>query len=243
MQTYQADLHIHSCFSPCGAMQMTPQAIVETAIAKGIDLIAVTDHNTAAMAPFVAEAARARGLAFLYGLELQTLENVHLLAYFDDEAVCLEFSDEVYALLPDSTHDPYHLRDQRLVDASGRLIRVEKRFLVNGIGLSLMDAAQRVRDLGGLPVPAHIDRDFFSVRSELGALPEGADFELVEVRDEVIPALCQDSAILKTSDAHDLEQIGRRVTYITFAEPTVEELRKAARCIDGRSLAANVRTD
>ena len=148
-------------------MRMTPQAIVETAVEQGIDLIAVTDHNTAAITPHVAKLARANGLSFLYGLELQTQEDVHLLAYFDDEEACLAFSDEVYSLLPHSTHDPYGLSDQRLVDAEGRLIRVEERFLVNGLRLSFEEAVARVRAVGGFPVPAHVDRDFFSVKTGL----------------------------------------------------------------------------
>ena len=239
MRTYLADLHIHSCFSPCGSLRMTPQAIVDTAVEKGIELIAVTDHNTAAITPYVAKLARARGLAFLYGLELQTQEDVHLLAYFDDEATCLAFSDEVYSLLPHSTHDPYGLSDQRLVDDAGRLLRVEERFLVNGLSMSFVEIVERVWAAGGFPVPAHVDRDLFSVKSGLGSLPLGLDLPLVEIRESCTPELCRGAAVLKTSDAHDLEHIGRRVTHITFDAPTIDEFRLAAKAVNGRSLQAS----
>ncbi len=221
---------------------MTPKAIVEAALAKGLDLIAVTDHNTALMSPVMAEVARAHGLAYLYGLELQTYEGVHVLAYFDDEARCLAFSEEVYGLLPHSTHDPYGLSDQRLVDAEGRLIRIEERFLVNGLRLNFEEAVQRIRERGGFPVPAHVDRNMFSVKSQLGRLPEGLDLPLVEVREACTPELCRGASILRTSDAHTLEGIGQRVTDITFNEPTIAELTMAARRQKGRGLESNVPT-
>lgn len=236
MKTYLADLHIHSCLSPCGQRTMSPYAIVDAAVANRLDLIAVTDHNTAAMTPIIAQVARDAGLDFLYGLELQTCEDVHLLAYFDDETTCLAFSDEVYALLPDGYDDPYSLGEQTQVDAEDNLLRFEPKFLVNGLDLSFADAVRRINELGGLAVPAHIDRRFFSVLSQLGELPEGLDFPVIEVREEDIPDICGDAAILRSSDAHCPENIGERVTLITIEEVTIDELRKAAAGIDGRSI-------
>ena len=40
------DLHIHSCLSPCADDSMTPHNICNMAKIKGLDLIAVTDHNS-----------------------------------------------------------------------------------------------------------------------------------------------------------------------------------------------------
>ena len=215
---------------------MSPHAIVDTALKKGLDLIAVTDHNTAAMTPAIAQVAREKGLAYLYGLELQTREDVHLLAYFDDEATCLAFSEEVYALLPDTYEDPYGLGEQVQVGADENIVRREPRFLVNGLDLSFADATQRIGELGGLAVPAHIDREFFGVLSQMGELPEGLDFPIIEIQGENLPEICGNAVVLRTSDAHFLEDIGRRVTWITVNELTVDELRKAAAGIIGRSM-------
>ena len=236
MKAYRADLHIHSCLSPCGQLTMSPHAIVDAALAVGLDLIAVTDHNTAAMTPAIAQVAREKGLAYLYGLELQTREDVHLLAYFDDEATCLAFSDEIYALLPDGYEDPYGLGEQIQVDAEENILRYEPRFLVNGLDLSLVNAVRRIDELGGLAVPAHIDREFFGVLSQMGELPEEVDFPIVEVCGECIPETCGDAAVLRTSDAHFVEAIGQRVTCITVEDLTIAELRKAAAGIGGRSI-------
>ncbi|TFH11469.1 MAG: phosphoesterase [Candidatus Atribacteria bacterium] len=215
---------------------MTPRNIVDAALARGLDLIAITDHNTAAMTPAVATVARMCGLAYLYGLELQTREDVHLLAYFDDEATCLAFSDEIYALLPDSSVDPFGLGDQVQVDVDETILRVEPKFLVNGLDLSFRDAVQRIRELGGLAVPAHIDREFFSVLSQLGEMPEGLSFSLVEARYEDRHEVCGTSEVLRTSDAHFLEGIGVRTSLIAVKELTIEELRKAAKGEEGRSI-------
>ena len=236
MKTYRADLHIHSCLSPCGQLAMSPQAIADAALATGLNLIAVTDHNTAAMTPVIAQVAGEKGLAYLHGLELHTREDVHLLAYFDDEATCLAFSDEVYALLPDTYEDPYGLGEQVQVDAEGNALRYESRFLVNGLDLSFADATRRIGELGGLAVPAHIDREFFGALSQMGGLPEGLEFPIIEVRGENIPAICGDAAVLRTSDAHFLDGIGARVTYITVEDLTIAELRLAAGGINGRSI-------
>jgi PHP family Zn ribbon phosphoesterase len=215
---------------------MTPRAIADAALARGLDLIAVTDHNTAAMTPVVAQVAREKGLAYLYGLELQTREDVHLLAYFDDQHTCLSFSDEVYALLHDGYDDPYGLGEQIQVDADDNILRYEPKFLVNGLDLSFADAVRRINDLGGLAVPAHIDREFFSVLTQMGTLPEGLEFPLVEVRHEPIHEICGDAAVLRTSDSHFLDGIGARVTTITVEDLSIAELRKAAAGLEGRSI-------
>ena len=148
----------------------------------------------------------------------------------------MAFSDEVHALLPDTYDDPYGLGEQVQVDAEGNTLRYESKFLVNGLDLSLVCATRRIDELGGLAVPAHIDRELFGMLSQMGDLPEGIDFPVIEVRDERIPEICIDAAVLRTSDAHSPEGIGRRVTYITVEEPTVAELRKAAAGIGGRSI-------
>lgn len=236
MRTYCADLHIHSCLSPCGRPSMTPRAIVAAAIAQGIDLIAVTDHNTARMTPVMAELARVHGLAYLYGIEVQTCEDVHLLAYFDDETTCLAFSEEIYEQLADTREDPFGLGEQTEVDAEGTIVRVEPKFLVQGISLTLTEAVHRIEALGGLAVPAHVDRETFSVSSQLGSLPDGLSFSLLEVRGPTIPEMCRGSTVLRTSDAHDIPQIGERVTVLTLDSVTTDELRKAAGGIDGRSV-------
>ena len=240
MRSYVADLHIHTCLSPCGELTMAPRAIVDEAIRKGIDLIAVADHNTAAMNGAVAQAAAERGLFYLYGMELQTREEVHLLAYFDTSDACLAFSDEVYSFLPKKENVPEYFGDQVIVDVDETILGVEPRLLLNSLDLSFEDAVERIRAHGGLPVPAHVDRATFGLIAQLGFAPEGVDFALVEAVGGALPASFGAAALLCTSDAHELEQIGRRTTTFWVESPTVRELVQAAEGIDGRSMVCSM---
>ncbi len=236
MKSYVADLHIHSCLSPCGSLRMSPQAIVNAAVDRGIDLIALTDHNTCEMGPIVAHTAEKAGLSFLYGIELQTSEEVHLLAYFNDANACNALSEEVYAHLPDIKNDPKYFGDQVVVNEQENIIRTEERLLLNSTTLSLEEATKRVRAHGGLPVPAHIDRGAFSLLGQLGFFPENVQFPIVEVWGATVPNECAQRAILRSSDAHEPEQIGRRTTVITMERVSVEEILLAAAGVDGRSI-------
>ena len=215
---------------------MSPRAIVDAAVNRGIDLIALTDHNTCAMGSIVAHTAEKAGLAFLYGIEIQTREEVHLLAYFNDGDACRALSEEVYVYLPDVTNDPEYFGDQVIVDEQEHMIRTEERLLLNSITLSLEDATERVRAHGGLPVPAHIDRGAFSLLGQLGFFPDTTAFPIVEVWGAVIPSECERRAILRSSDAHEPEQIGRRTTVLTMERVSVEEIVLAAAGVDGRSI-------
>jgi PHP family Zn ribbon phosphoesterase len=218
---------------------MTPQAIVTTAISRGIDLIAITDHNTCAMGDVVARIAEREGLSFLYGIELQTREEVHLLAYFDDAVSCSSFSEMVYALLPDIPNDPEYFSDQVIVDEEENIVRVERKLLLNSIDLSLEELTEQIRAHDGLAVPAHVDRRMFGLIEQLGFFPEGLFFPLVEVMGDRIPPECENAVVIRSSDAHDLEQIGRRTTVFTMMKASIEEILLAAASVDGRA----IRTD
>lgn len=215
---------------------MSPQAIVNAAVDRGIDLIALTDHNTCAMGSIVAHTAEKAGLAFLYGIEIQTREEVHLLAYFNDGEACRALSEEVYACLPDIANDPEYFGDQVIVDEEENIVRTEERLLLNSITLSLEDATERVRAHGGLPVPAHVDRTGFGLLGQLGFFPETIAFPIVEVWGAMVPSECEGMAILRSSDAHEPEQIGRRTTVLTVERVSVEEILLAAAGVDGRSI-------
>ena len=219
---------------------MSPRPIVDEAIRKGIDLIAIADHNTAAMTSAVAQAAKERGLAFLFGMELQTREEVHLLAYFDTEDACRSFSDEVYGFLPDKENVPEYFGDQVIVDVDETILGTEPKLLLNSLDLSFEEAVERILAHGGLAVPAHVDRATFGLIAQLGFAPEGVDFALVEAVGGVLPGSFGGAALLCTSDAHDLAQIGRRTTTFWVESPTLRELVQAAEGIGGRSMVCSM---
>lgn len=237
MRTYVADLHLHTCLSPCGALTMAPRRIVETAVCCGIDIIAVTDHNTAGMVEAVARVAAESGLSFLYGIELQTREEVHLLGYFDDSASCRRFSDMIYGHLPPRENDVALFGDQVVVDGEERILRFEARLLLNSLDLSIEEAVGCVLSYGGLPVPAHVDRSPYGLIVQLGLRPAALRFPLVEADAAVLPDDFRGSALLWGSDAHRPTEIGKRTTRFVMERVTVEELRLAAAGVGGRSVS------
>ena len=236
MRRFVADLHIHTCLSPCGGLDMAPRAIVAAALNKGLDLIAITDHNTCAMAETVARVANAHGLAFLYGIEFQTAEEVHVLGYFDDAAHCRAAAAEAYSHLPDRRNDPLVFGDQVIVDEDETILVFEPKLLVNSLSLDIEHVFHLIRNHGGLPVPAHVDREAFGIIAQLGFIPDNLQPALVEVAGKTVPCSLGDVAVLRSSDAHSLDEIGQRTTTIVLESISVRELRWAAAGIDGRMI-------
>jgi len=215
---------------------MSPRTIARTAAQRGIGLIAVADHNTASMVDPVARAAAEVGLGFLYGIELQTREEVHLLAYFDDSAACHRFADAVYELLPDRPNEPTYFGDQVIVTLDEEIVATERKLLVNSLDLGFDEAVALVGAHGGLPVPAHVDREAFGLIAQLGFPPETVRFDLVETVGGALPEGFGQAAAICSSDAHRPEEIGRRTTVFEIEASTTEEMILAARGIGGRSM-------
>jgi predicted metal-dependent phosphoesterase TrpH len=216
---------------------MSPRTIARAAAQRGIGLIAVADHNTVSMVDPVAEAAAEAGLSFLYGIELQTREEVHLLAYFGDSAACHRFADLIYGFLPDRPNEPTYFGDQVIVTLDEEIVATEPKLLVNSLDLGLDEAVGLIGEHGGLPVPAHVDRETFGLIAQLGFPPENLRFDLVETVEGVLPDGFGEAAPICSSDAHRPEEIGRRTTRFTMNAMTTEEMVLAARGVGGRSVA------
>lgn len=241
MVTIAADLHIHSVLSPCGDLAMSPRAIVERARAAGLGLVAVSDHNSARNAPALAEAAARAGMKALYGVEVRSSEEVDLLVFFDSAPAAVAYGEWVYEQLPEIGCDPDVFGDQVVVDVDEAILGFVPRLLIGGIAASLADAAGEGRRRGGLVIAAHVDRPVESVISQLGWLPDDLPVDAVEVSrfgDETAlagehPWLTR-VPVVRFSDAHRLEEIGRQQTRFHVAEATVAELRAALVGRDGR---------
>ena len=218
------DLHIHSCLSPCASLEMAPSEIVRRAAAAGMGGIALTDHQSARNCPAVAECARRVGIACLFGLEVQTAEEVHTVALFDSVEAAMAMTDWVYAAMPKRVNDPDTFGDQPVVTADDDIVEME------GCRRTIAEAAEKVRELGGLYVAAHIDRPNFSVLSGLGAIPENC-FDAVELSrtaDEAAWApKAAGYALTRSSDAHNLDDVARVWTEADLPEFSTAALRAA----------------
>ena len=51
MRDFKYDFHVHSCLSPCAENDMTPANIAGLASLLGLEIVALTDHNTSANCP------------------------------------------------------------------------------------------------------------------------------------------------------------------------------------------------
>ena len=174
------DLHIHSCLSPCASLEMSPSEIVRKAVSAGMDAIALTDHQSAKNCPAIAECAKNAGLKCLYGIEVQTAEEVHTLAIFDTVDQALEMTEWIYAAMPKRVNDPETFGDQPIVTWDDDIVDMEWRILAMGCRRSIPETSAETRRLGGIYLAAHVDRPNFSVISGLGAIPEGC-FDAVEL--------------------------------------------------------------
>jgi PHP family Zn ribbon phosphoesterase len=244
LREYSADLHIHSCLSPCASLDLSPREIVERAKAESLDIIAVTDHNTAKNVRVVMGLAERRGLKVIPGMEVQTREEIHLLALFPDWPSLAAWDEEVRRHLPDVRNDPEVFGDQPIVDEEGNILEFEERLLLNSIDLPLEEVKRRVEGHGGMTIPSHFDKGSFSLISQLGLIPEDMELEVLEVsRKTHFPSMGNVSPGIPrivSSDAHRLEDIGDARTIFLLAEATLGELRLAFRGQEGRKIVRRV---
>lgn len=230
------DLHIHSCLSPCGDELMTPNNIVNMAHLKGLDLIAVADHNTARHLPAIKKVADFVGVGLLPAMEITTQEEAHLLAYFRTVGEALEFSDMLYDHLPPIKNDPRFFGEQIELDEDDEPVRTEERLLISAVDLGIDELTGMILDAGGLAVPAHINRGENGLLQALGFIPPQVPFSALEVSiglplpHKGIPDLKQ----LHSSDAHYLENMFERVEFLELERPDAESFFRYIRGGEGQ---------
>ncbi len=236
MQSLRADLHIHSVLSPCGGLEMSPNSIMQRLKQFGIQWLAITDHNSMANCPAYQKVAEKEGLFFTWGVEIQSVEEIHLLAYFDDSSSAEKFNTELYESLFPLDNDPDFFGDQVIIDENENILRVEPRALINSSEWNLNTVVEKVQAYNGLVVPAHIDSSVNSILSQLGFMPEVPQFQLfgisacLDVKSWVQDnPYFKDKVFLRASDAHYLNDIGKGYSIITVEKPAVQELFLAAK--------------
>lgn len=224
------DFHIHSCLSPCASLDMSPREIVRRAQAAGLDCIALADHNTSANLPAFHDACTEAGIASLYGMEVSTDENVHVLCIFDDLSSAIIFGKTVEEHLPPVPNDPARFGEQPVVTVEEEVVRFADIWLANATDISFFDLIPMALDAGALCIPSHIDREMCGALNHLGFLPD-LPYDAVEAVGPVDSNISDRWPVVRFSDAHFPEQIGRRFTEIETAAFTVPALRDALRAL------------
>ncbi len=235
MRWFTADLHLHSVLSPCGGLEMAPRELIERVKSRGIDWMAVTDHNSLANCSAYHKVAQAAGIHFTWGVEVQTAEEIHLLVYFDNPTAAQAFGAELYDSLPALPNDPDFFGDQVIIDENANILSLEPKALINSSTWELNTAVEKARKHGGYCVPAHVDAAANSLLSQLGFLPEEPEFDLFGITAglQLDPFLDKHpeligKAFLRCSDAHYLSDVGCGCSRLWVQAPTVAELAAAA---------------
>ena len=233
MKAFRADLHIHSCLSPCADLDMSPRAIVEKSLEEGLDIIALCDHNSAENVGAALRMGAKRGITVIPGMEINTREEVHILALFEDEAQALDMQRTVYSHLQ-GTNRPELFGDQVVANELDEVEGFNDRLLIGATGLTLQEVIGKIHDLGGLSIASHIDRPSYSLLSQLGFVPPDIKLNGVEISramkkeeiDSQIPGLGE-LPMIRSSDAHFLKDIGKAFTSYFIEAPNLKELSLA----------------
>jgi len=240
LKTYRADLHLHTVLSPCGELDQSPGAVAEAAGRAGLDLVAITDHNTAENAGAYARRLGKNGIAALPGLEVTTAEEVHLLALFDDLESALTLQSAVYQRL-DGVNDPDAFGMQVVVNENEDVLGFNEHLLIGATTWTLQQASERIHRLGGLAFACHVDREGFGLIGQLGFVPPGLALDALEISPRTSMARaradipdCARFPLVRSSDAHRPEDVGKGWTAFLLEAPTTDEIRKALREEDGR---------
>lgn len=225
---YRADFHIHSCLSPCASLEMSPAAIVQRAKEVGLNAIALSDHNCGFNLPAFAKVCVAEGMDCLYGMEVTSTEEAHILCLFDELDTAMDMGAKVYDSLPDIPNQPEKFGDQPIIDEDEGIIGFAEKFLISASGFDISSLVEEVHGLGGLIVPAHIDRSVYGIITQLGFLPD-EDFDAVELTAYGDPALALGYPVFRNSDAHMLATLGNAETGFDIDSLTVGNLRSFLR--------------
>lgn len=234
MHKLSYDLHIHSCLSPCGDEDMTPANIVGMSALKKLEVIAVTDHNSCKNCPAVLKLAKQNNIIAIPGMELCTMEEVHVLCLFSELGDALRFDEYVSSKLMKISNDENIFGKQEIYDEDDHIVRTEPFLLINATEISFDQLEQLMKEYHGIFIPAHIDKHSNSLLSNLGFIPPDSEFHCAELKDvhkleEIIeshPCLGQCN-IITNSDAHTLGDINEPIHFLLSEGRDRKELLKS----------------
>ena len=233
MKTFRADLHVHTVLSPCAEVEMIPPLIVQEALKRHIDIIAITDHNASANVRAVQKAADGTGLTVLPGMEVQSHEDIHLLCLFASLADLETWQHQVDLSLPDELNPADHLGEQFVVDEQGEFVRSEPRLLLTATEFSIEEIIEHVNHLSGIVIPAHVDRTAYGLFPTLGFLADWWHFPALEISRHIKPEILHEKfptsknhPLIQSGDVHRLDEF-LGTTSFELEAPTLQEIRKA----------------
>ncbi len=219
------DFHIHSCLSPCADNNMTPADIAGMGALNNLTAMALTDHNSCENCPAFFEACKFYGIIPIAGMELTTVEDIHLVCLFPLLESALEFSDEIYNRLLPINNKPEIFGDQIVLDVRGNEIKRIDRLLIGATDISVEEAPAIVKTYGGICYPAHIDRESNGIIAILGDIPPEPGFNIAELHSienldkyKAEYHTLDNMKIISSSDAHNLLGINSNINSICISD-------------------------
>lgn len=238
-----ADLHIHTCLSPCAELSMTPRDIVEKAASLGLNIIAVCDHNSAENVGVAKDLGRGKGITVIPGMEICSSEEVHVLGLFGRLEDALNMQEVVYQNLQPGENDEETFGMQVVVNEANEVLSFNRRLLIGATGLSVNRVVDEIHRFGGLAFASHIDREGFGIIGQLGFIPKELGLDALEISRRIAPdaarqrfAAYRQFPWISSSDAHRLEDIGKRTTRLLMHHSTFEELCLALKGVEDRKV-------
>jgi hypothetical protein len=228
------DLHMHSCLSPCGADDMTPNNLVNMAALAGLEVIAVADHNTTRNVPAMTAVGQQVGVLVVPAMELTTKEDIHVLCLLPTLEAAEDFRQYVYERLPQRKNRPKAFGHQYVMDENDEILEEEPQLLAFGSSIGIYETKKLLETFGGLAVPAHIDRASYSLIGVMGLIDPEMGFSVYETtpncdREALMEQYHFSGGFLSNSDAHDLTAIPDASRSLEIAERTPQAVIEAVR--------------
>lgn len=232
MDWYKADLHVHSVLSPCGDLEMSPVRIIEEAKKQQIDILAITDHNSTKHCKLMMKFGEKEGICVIPGVEFNSMEEIHCVGLFES----LEQVDEIQGFIeenaPDIQNDPQRFGYQVVVNEQEEITEEIDYLLIAALTKGINDIEEKVHQVGGLFIAAHIDRPYYSIKSQLGFIPSDIKLDAIEISyaysaDQAIKEFSNlNRTIVRNSDAHMPNQLGRAYTKYQMEKPSFSGLKQ-----------------
>jgi predicted metal-dependent phosphoesterase TrpH len=238
MRKVRADLHLHTCLSPCADDLMQAAAIIEQAKQIGLDMIGICDHNSGENVRAMMKASERQGLVVIPGVEVTSREEVHILGLFSTEQDLMNLQDIIYENLP-GQNDEEAFGPQLVIDEYDNVVGKNSRLLIGATTLTLEQIIDAIHQFAGLAVASHVDRQRFSLIGQLGFIPNGLKLDAVEVSNPSSVREEYGYPVVTSSDAHFLEDIGKNSTCFMIEEASLQEISKALCCELGRMVVSN----
>jgi len=240
LRPFKADLHIHTCLSPCTELDMSPKGILTAARKKELDIIGICDHNSSENSLAVMNAAKKMNISVFPGMEVTSQEEVHVLALFDEIENALKLQKFVYKNLP-GENDEKAFGMQVVVNEKEEVLGFNNKLLIGATTVPLEEVIRLIHSLSGIAIASHIDRESFSIIGQLGFIPDNLELDALEISpnislEEARKRYADHFPITCSSDAHYPDDIGKSFTSFLLEEGTVAEIKKALKNKEGRKL-------